>query len=205
MNSTIISRYITIMVILTFVMGLFWIFWDYVTPVPGDFEVRQGDIHLNSQEWEAALEDFDLALAVQPNHRGALMGRALVFLQTGRDGEAEAELDYLIAFLERTLNPDDPADDPTGVGTLAGAYANRGILRDRQGRHEDALADYIKALSVDAEAVEGPGIVQRILYDANPSSVKDRAVYLYEEFQKPESERLLRVPDIDARQRMFKP
>ena len=33
-------------------------------------------------------------------------------------------------------------DDKTGVGTLAAAYANRGIVKDRKEQYEEALKDY---------------------------------------------------------------
>jgi len=73
----------------------------------------------------------------QPDHRGALMGRALVFIQTDRHDNAIAELSYLIDFSNRILS----ADDSTGRGVLAAAYANRGIVHDRAGHHEKAFAD----------------------------------------------------------------
>ena len=42
--------------------------------------------------------------------------------------EANKVLTSLIIFLEETLED----DDRTGVGTLAAAYANRGIIKDRR-------------------------------------------------------------------------
>jgi tetratricopeptide (TPR) repeat protein len=173
----------------------------YFDTPPGDYEVRQGDIHLGADEWEEALADFDRALEAQPDHRGALMGRALVFLNTGRDREAEAALLYLIDYLTGTLEQ----SDLTGRGTLAAAHANLGILYDRQGRYEDAIRHYDLAMQVDEETVDGPGIMHRILYEARPSTVADRASYLREQLALPEEERLLRVPEIDERQRMYKP
>jgi hypothetical protein len=37
------------------------------------------------------------------------------------------------------------------------------------------------------------------------STVRDRAIYIYEQLQLPEGERLLRIPELDAKQRMYKP
>ena len=48
----------------------------------------------------------------------------------------------LIIFLEKNLED----DDKTGIGTLAAAYANRGIIKDRNKNYEGALQDYVKAL-----------------------------------------------------------
>ena len=89
---------------------------------------------------------------------------------------------------------------------LSGAYANRGILHDRLGRYEAALADYRQALVIDPEAVAGPGLLHRILYgDARPAAVRQRAAYLEHQLALPESERVMRVPELDERQRMYKP
>jgi tetratricopeptide (TPR) repeat protein len=130
------------------------------------------------------------------------MGKAIAYLQSGRMAEAEAALTYIID----GLGPELAADDVTGRAVLAGAYANRGILYDREGRFRAALADYHRALAIDAEAVEGPRLMDRILDgNAQPSTVAKRAAYLEEQLALPEERRLLRVPELDARQRMHKP
>ncbi|HBK80083.1 MAG TPA: hypothetical protein DDZ83_10495, partial [Nitrospinae bacterium] len=108
----------------------------------------------------AALVSFNKALRKMPNHRGALMGRAIVFIRTNKLRMADAELTHLIDFLKKSL----ALDDATGRGTLAAAYANRGIVRDREGRYKKALADYIKALNTDEDPLSGPGILEKIVY-----------------------------------------
>jgi len=203
MNPRVLRRFVVFCAIATFTMFSLWAVIDYFTAsLPGDYEVRQGDILLTDKKYDLALERFDAALKVSPNHRGALMGRAIAFLQAGRHDDAEAAFTYLISYLTKTLS----ADDPTGYGVLAGAYANRGILYDRSNRHEKALADYQKALRIDAGAVEGPGLGHRIIYgNSRPATVRDRAMYLEQQLALPESERLLRVPELDERQRIYKP
>lgn len=199
----ILKRFIFLMAILTVVMFTVWATVSFIKEtVPGDYEVRQGDILLGDKKYDEALERFNAALKAQPDHRGALMGRALVYVQTGQNAEAEAELTYLIDFLTKTLE----SDDPTGIAVLGAAYANRGILRDRQGLHRKALDDYIEALKIDKEGMDGPGLINKLLYsEGKVSSVLDRARYLYEQFQKPESERLLSIPEVDQRQFIYKP
>ena len=183
------------------------VLWSLLKPYlfdapPGDYEVRQGDILLTDGKYDSALERFEAALAVSPDHRGALMGKGIAFLQSGRPAQAEAVFTHLIDMLPRTL----AADDATGRGVLSGAYANRGILHDRLGRYEAALADYEQALAIDPEAIEGPGLLHRILYgDAHPAAVRQRAAYLQRQLALPESERVMRVPELDERQRMYKP
>lgn len=202
MSPEVLQRFVKIALTVIIVGGLAILAYDWFrSQEPGDYYVSQGDIRLSDGEYDQALESFDKALQEMPDHRGALMGRALVFIQTEQYDEAIAELNYLIEFLNRTLEP----DDLTGRGALAAAHANLGIIYDRQARYEEALEQYAYALNTDEESVSGPGLVDKILYDADPSTVRDRAVYIYEQLQLPEDERLLSVPELDAQERMYKP
>ena len=108
MNAAALQRFIKMMALATFVGFTFWIAWSYLSPsVPGDYYVREGDNRLGAGDYEGALESFANALRDQPDHRGALMGRAIVFLQSGRHDEAEAEFAYRIDYLSKTLEADD--------------------------------------------------------------------------------------------------
>ena len=73
------------------------------------------------------------------------------------------------------------------------------------GRHEAALADYHTALELDPEIASGPHWLTRFLRNQPeaPPTIADRARYLHAELAKPEGERVLRVPEIDARQRPY--
>jgi tetratricopeptide (TPR) repeat protein len=114
----------------------------------------------------------------------------VTYMQMGEDNEAMQEFNLVI---ER--NPE-----------LAPAYADRGILYDRMGEYRKALADYKKALELDKEILEGPGWLWRFMrnIDEKPPTIKDRADYLESELAKPEDERLLRLPEEDEKQRMYK-
>lgn len=174
----------------------------YLGAPPGDYETRQGNILLTDRKFDQALDRFDAALAARPQHRGAMMGRAIALLQLDRTGAAEKAFDALIAILRETMT----ADDPAGRGALAAAYADRGILFDRSGQPEKALADYRRALATNAEAVTGPGWVDKVLYGTpNPATVAKRIAYLEAQMQLPPEQRVLARPEIDARQRMYKP
>ena len=199
----VLKRFIILLAIATFVMFSFWaMVRSYVKAPTGDYEVRQGDILLSDGKYEAALERFNAALEVSPDHRGAVMGRGLVFLQSERIVEAEAEFTYLIEFLQENLDP----DDITGIAVHAAAYSNRGILFDRMGRYEEALADYIEALKIDEGAIDGPSLIDRVIYGTpRPATVRQRAIYLTEQLALPVDQRVLRIPEMDAEQRMYKP
>ena len=199
----VVRRFIILMAILTFGGFTLWaVTGSYLQSPPGDYEVRQGDIFLGDGKHDKALERFNAALAVSPDHRGALMGRALVFLQAGRPTEAEAEFTYLIKYLQENLEP----DDVTGFGVFAGAYTNRGILYDRTGRYEKALQDYIQALKIDEGAIDGPSLIDKVIYGTpRPATVRQRAIYLQKQLALPEGQRVLRIPEKDSEQRMYKP
>lgn len=203
MHPRVLRRFIKNMAILIFVMFSLWAVWEmYAKERPGDYDTRQGDIRLSEGNLEEAMASFRRALRERPNHRGALMGRALVLIQMREYGEAASALTHLIGYLRETLD----AADPTGNAVLAAAYANRGIIHDREGRYREALADYVEALRTDPGAVKGPGIIDKVIYGTpNPSSVRARAQYLKEQLALPPERRLLRVPELDAAQRMHKP
>jgi tetratricopeptide (TPR) repeat protein len=202
-NPRVIKRFIVLTTIATVAMFSVWaVVNSYLQSPPGDYEVRQGDILIGDKKYDQALGRFNAALTLSPNHRGALMGRALVFMLTKRRFKAEAEFTNLINFLTNNV----AADDRTGVGTLAAAYANRGILYDRNGQYKKALADYIMALKTDEGAVSGPGIVDKVVYGTtNPATVRKRAAYIERQLALPPEKRLLRLPQKDAKQRMYKP
>ena len=201
-NPQVTRRFIIMMASATFLMFSVWtVIKSYTQSPEGDYEVRQGDIFLGDQKYGKALERFDAALSVSPDHRGALMGRALAFMMDQRPNQAEQAFDYLINYLSKNLVP----DDRTGIGTLAAAYNNRGILRDRQCRHKEALNDYIAALKTDEGAVDGPSIVDRIIHRPDPSTARKRAEFLYANVDKLKEGECLLIPGEDNEERVYKP
>ena len=191
------------MAILTFVMFTVWaLVRSFMNRPPGDYETQVCDMRLKDKLYDEAIKAANNALIQTPDHRGALMCKALVFISQKKYIEANSELNYLINFLEKNLD----IDDKTGVGTLAAAYANRGIIKDRNKNYQGALQDYIKALGIDHEAVAGPGLGTIILnYKFKSSSVRDRALYHNEQLQLPEEQRVLSIEELDKGQVMHKP
>jgi len=202
-NANVLKRFVIYMAILTFVMFTVWGFVkSFMNRPAGDYETEVCDIRLKDKKYEQALEAANKALYKTPNHRGAMMCKALVFISEKKYVEADKILSNLINFLEKNLED----DDKTGIGTLAAAYANRGIIKDRNKNYEGALKDYIKALGIDHEAVAGPGLGTVILnYKFKSSSVRERALYLNEQLQLPEDERVLSIEELDEGQVMHKP
>ena len=202
-NTNILKRFVIYMAILTFVMFTVWAFVkSFMNRPAGDYETEVCDIRLKDKKYDEALDAANRALEKTPNHRGAIMCKALIFISQKKYLEANQELSNLIIFLENNLE----TDDTTGIGTLAAAYANRGIIKDRNKDYQGALEDYIKALGIDHKAVAGPGLGTVILnYKFKSSSVKERALYLNEQLQLPEDDRVLSIQELDEGQVMHKP
>ena len=202
-SANVLKRFVIYMAILTFVMFTIWGFVrSFMDRPPGDYETEVCDIRLKDKKYDQALEAANKALDKTPNHRGAMMCKALIFISEKKYIEADKVLTNLIIFLEKNLED----DDKTGIGTLAAAYANRGIIKDRNKNYEEALKDYAKALGIDHEAVAGPGLGTIILnYKFKSSSVRERALYLNEQLQLPEDERILSIKELDEGQVMHKP
>ena len=202
-NPNVLNRFVIYMAILTFVMFTIWGFVrSFMDSPAGDYETEVCDIRLKDKKYDQALEAANKALDKTPNHRGAMMCKALIFISEKKYIKADKVLTNLIFFLEKNLED----DDKTGIGTLAAAYANRGIIKDRNKNYEGALKDYAKALGIDHEAVAGPGLGTIILnYKFKSSSVRERAMYLNEQLQLPEDERVLSIEELDAGQDMHKP
>ena len=202
-EAKVLKRFIIYMAILTFVMFTVWGFVkSFMNRPPGDYETEICDIRLKDKKYEEALNAANDALKKTPYHRGAMMCKALVFISEKKYIEAENTLTNLIIFLEQNLED----DDKTGIGALAAAYANRGIIKDRNKNYEAALKDYVKALGIDDEAVAGPGLGTIILnYKFKSSSIKERALYLNQQLQLPEDERVLSIKELDEGQVMHKP
>ena len=202
-STNILKRFVIYMAILTFLMFTVWGFVrSFMDRPPGDYETEVCDIRLKDKKYEEALKAANEALDKTPNHRGAMMCKALVFISEKKYIKADTVLTDLIIFLEKNIEE----DDKTGIGTLAAAYANRGIIKDRNKKYEEALKDYVKALGIDHESVAGPGLGTIILnYKFKSSSVKERALYLNEQLQLPEDERVLSIKELDEGQVMHKP
>ena len=202
-KTNILKRFVIYMAILTFVMFTVWaLVKSFMNRPAGDYHTEVCDIRLKDKKYDEALDAANMALEKTPNHRGAIMCKALVYISEKKYFKATEELNYLINFLEKNLVD----DDKTGKGTLAAAYANRGIIKDRSKNYEDALKDYIKALGIDHVAVAGPGLGTIILnYKFKSSSVRERALYLNKQLQLPEEERVLRIEKLDEGQVMHKP
>ncbi|MGA8261620.1 MAG: tetratricopeptide repeat protein [Arenicellales bacterium] len=157
--------------------------------VPGSLAYREGENYFQDGDYRAALAKYDEALAAKPDSPAYVRAKARTLMQLGRNAAALGWFDRAVA-----LQP-----------FFGGTYANRGILYDRMGRYRKAVADYEKALKLDSSVGDGPSWLVRFLRNEPkaPPTVADRLAYLKEELAKPEDQRLMRVPGLDAKQRTY--
>ena len=97
--------------------------------------VRQGLQQSQQQRFDAALANFDKAVALAPDFTEALISRGLVLAHLGRFDDALASYDRVLS-----LKPD------------AEIFSNRGAALYRLGRFEEAAASYGSALALQPEA-----------------------------------------------------
>jgi len=174
---------------------LAWVGWSIydgflVEGVPGAHSVQAAAKHLEDGRNEDALREYESQLKDNPDNIYALRGKAQALMQMGSN-------DLALNTYNEAIN----REQAFGV-----TYANRGILRDRMGDHEGALTDYETALKLAPKTADGPGLLTRFLRKQSdkPPTIAERANYLREQLAKPESERLLRLPEQDAQQRPYK-
>lgn len=107
--------------------------------------VLKGEVAARSQNLEEALKHYDAALALEPDHWRALMGKARVFMQRGQSDEA-------LALGKAAM------DSASSVGVAHQIY---GSLLEAAGRVDDALDHYrIATVGFDRNTRRLPGIMQ---------------------------------------------
>lgn len=152
-----------------------------------------GHRYFEDGQYRDAITEFKSALEIRPGDPPANYGIAISQMQLGSN---ELALQFFSLAIEAEQDNKNKAF----------YFANRGILYDRMGQYQKALDDYKRALTLEPETAEGPGIISRLLHNQpeKPPTIADRARYLQAELAKPESERLLSVPEIDEQQRSEK-
>jgi len=195
---------------------------------PGAHDLAAAGKQLEDGQYQDALENFNQVLSLDPDNLGARRGHAQALMQMGAEEErralklrqeinsqdAAAAMTHAMQLYRQALAGYDEAiarqqeramDDP-GRRIQGVALANRGILKDRMGDYSGALADYLQSLQLAPEVKEGPGLLTRFMRNQpqKPPTVADRARYLEQQLALPESQRMLRLPEQDSRQRSYK-
>lgn len=173
--------------------GVAWISFEFYRHfagmAPGDISFVDGNNLFKDGRYEKAAEYFKDTIDKNPRHGSALRGLANSNVQLKRYDQALSAIERAIQ-----VNP-----------KFGGNYALRGIIYDHAGRHRLALEDYETSLKMDPEVAEGMHWLDRLLYNVQekPPTIEDRLKYLKRQFELPQSERVLRIPDVDNKQRPY--
>ena len=93
MNPNVLKRFIIYMAILTFVMFTVWaLVRSFMNRPPGDYETEVCDIRLKDKKYDEAIDAANIALEKTPNHRGAIMCKALVYISQKQYRETTYQL-----------------------------------------------------------------------------------------------------------------
>jgi predicted Zn-dependent protease with MMP-like domain len=123
-----------------------------------DRTIEEGDLALDEGDFEAALERFQEALEMDPEHWGAALGEAEALLCLWRTDEALKLLDQ--------MRPADPEEDDPDRAELEG--------RVREARGEFAPADRLFLLATKLDPDEFPLPVR--MSEADFQSILDRVL-----------------------------
>ncbi|TVO69855.1 tetratricopeptide repeat protein [Sedimenticola selenatireducens] len=210
-----------------------WIGWTYYdTEIrdagPDAHELSAAGRYLEDGAFDKALAAFDKAYERNPDNTGALRGKAQSLMRMGLQQLLEAHqleqansamkaatvrqaattrLQTALALYDESIKQEqNKGINDANRRAVGVAHANRGILKDQLADYPGALADYQMSLKLAPEIQEGPGFLTRFMRNQpeKPPSIADRARYLKEQLAKPADERLLRLPEEDAKQRSYK-
>ena len=132
-----------------------------------------GNTHRGWEEWPAALEGYDAALALSPQHPDALIGRTIALSQLGRAQDAIATATTVIdggqwmvgeAYYWRAWNQlrlgnlpmaREDADRARTQMANARVFVLSGVIEWRMRRLENAERDFQQAVTIDFGECEG--------------------------------------------------
>ena len=132
--------------------------------------ISRGDAHVALGQSEAALEDYDASLTIEPDQPLRLIRRALLYRVHDQPEKALADLDHVLEIdptninahyargavlygLEKFAEAEQTFSDCIALDpSLATAYFNRAHARMRMGSREKACADLEKFISLSNDA-----------------------------------------------------
>ncbi len=173
--------------IILFILFSIWLIYDHFVKRPPEVKhYLKANNAFKDRDYELALQEYLSSLNYNNNDVYFLEGVARAYMELSFYKEAEQ-------FFIKAINI-DPNFGP--------AYANLGVLYDRQKKYELAITNYKLAYKLDTDLSKGMHWLDRLLYDVRetPATIIDRASYLEKQLSLPISERVLSIPNIDEQQ-----
>ena len=105
-----------------------------------DAYVNRGIAWDNKGEYDKAIADYNLALAINPQFALAYNNRGLAWYKKGEYDKAIADFNEVERFL-----------DPSDAANIAATYNSRGLTWYGKGEYDKAIADFKQALAINPE------------------------------------------------------
>jgi tetratricopeptide (TPR) repeat protein len=116
-----------------------------LSPASAELYIERGHVYIVSRKADDAIRDFTQAIRLDPRSANGFNGRGVAYFKKGDLVRAQQDLTDAIA-----LTP------------LPGFYANRGDVFEAQGRTNDAIEDFRKALLGDPSLVYARQVLERL-------------------------------------------
>jgi len=173
--------------IVLFILFSSWLIWEHFVKRPPELKhYLTANTAFKDKNYDLSLEEYFNALKYNKLDVYIIEGIARSYMELNQYLEAK---EYFYMAID--LNPN-----------FAPAYANLGVLYDRQKQYMKAVSYYKKAISIDNELSEGMHWLDRLLYDVRetPPTILERSKYIEEQLKLPLNERVLSVPQLDEEQ-----
>lgn len=173
--------------VVLFIFFSLWLIWDHFINRPAEVKhYLTANNAFKDKNYDLALKEYFMSLKYNQEDVYSLEGVARSYMELKLYDDAES-------FFLKAINLDP---------NFAPAYANIGVLYDRQAKYELAVFNYKKALQLDIELSKGMHWIDRLLYDVRetPSNIFDRTIYLEKQMNLPEDDRILNLPIMDDKQ-----
>jgi len=173
--------------IVLFILFSSWLIWEHFVKRPPELKhYLTANTAFKDKNYDLSLEEYFNALKYNKLDVYIIEGIARSYMELNQYLEAK---EYFYMAID--LNPN-----------FAPAYANLGVLYDRQKQYMKAVSYYKKAISIDNELSEGMHWLDRLLYDVRetPPTILERSKYIEEQLKLPLNERVLSEPQLDEEQ-----
>ena len=173
--------------IILFLLFTGWLLYDHFINRPPDVRYYlTANNAFKDKRYDISLENYLKAYSYNTSDAYIIEGIARSYMELN-------DFENSFKYFNLAINTDQE---------FAPAYANLGVLYDRNKDYLNAIKFYEIALKIDQDLSVGMHWIDRLLYDVRtkPPTIMDRLFYLKDQMQLPEDKRILSIDEIDNEQ-----
>ena len=173
--------------IILFLLFTGWLLYDHFINRPPDVRFYlTANNAFKDKRYDISLENYLKAYSYNPTDAYIIEGIARSYMELN-------DFENSFKYFDLAISTDQE---------FAPAYANLGVLYDRNKDYLNAIKFYEIALQIDQDLSEGMHWIDRLLYDVRtkPPTIMDRLLYLKDQMLLPEDERILLIEEINNEQ-----